>query len=243
MDIVFDTYEMRARVAPSVIVAFPILVTLWFWFPATGSSWQILTGSGILSVALLYGFTFVVRWLGRAGEKSLWQSWGGAPSTRVLRWRDSTLNKDVKTRISEATFTSLGIHLLSETEEQASPHTADQRIESCFLRIKEVLRLRDKDGLWLKHNAEYGFARNLLGCRSLFLILGVIGALICGTFGESTGRGVFNSGTVINSVSCIVWIPFAWVLMPKIARDSAGRYAEQAWLTFLALASEPSKHS
>jgi|SRR5579859_428441 len=243
MDILFDTYEIRARVAPSVIVAFPILVTLWFCLPGTGSSWQILTGSGILSVALLYGFTFIVRWLGRAGEKSLWQSWGGAPSTRVLRWRDSTLNKDVKTRMRKATFTSFGVQLLSETEELASPHTADQQIENCFLRIKEVLRLRDKDGLWLKHNAEYGFARNLLGCRWLFLILGAIGVLVCGTIGEWTGRGVFNSGTVINSVSCIVWIPFAWGLLPKIAKDAAESYADRAWLTFLALASEPSKNS
>ena len=242
MDIGFDTYEMRARVAPSVIVAFPALATLWFWSPATGSSWQALTGSGILSVALLYGFTFIVRWLGRAGEKSLWQSWGGAPSTRVLRWQDTTLNKDVKTRIREVSSTTFGIQLLSETEELASPHTADQRIENCFSQIKEVLRLRDKDGLWLKHTAEYGFARNLLGCRSLFLILGVLGGLVCGTIGESTGRGVFNSVTVISSVSCIVWIPFAWVLLPKIARDAAERYAERAWLTFLALASEPSKH-
>lgn len=243
MDIVFDTYEMRARVAPSVIVAFPILVTLWFWFSATGSSWQILTGSGILSVAVLYGFTFIVRWLGRAGEKSLWRSWGGAPSTRVLRWQDTTLNRDVKTRIREVSFNTFGIQLLSETEELASPHTADQRIETCFSQIKEILRLRDKDGLWLKHNAEYGFGRNLLGCRSLFLILGVIGALICGTIGKSTGRGVFNFGTVINSVSCIVWATFAWGLLPKIVRDAAERYAERAWLTFLALASEPSKKS
>jgi hypothetical protein len=143
----------------------------------------------------------------------------------------------------EATFTSFGVQLLSETEELASPHTADQRIENCFLQVKEVLRLRDKDGLWLKHNAEYGFARNLLGCRWLFLILAAIGVLICGTIGEWTGRGVFNSGTVINSVSCIVWIPFAWGLLPKIAKDAAESYADRAWLTFLALASEPSKNS
>ena len=232
---VFDPYEIRARVAPSLIVSLPILTTLGLCLPNADRSWQFFVGSGVVALALLYGFTFIVRWLGRSKEDSLWQSWGGAPSTRIMRWPDRTLNRDTKLRISRAVSATFGIQLLSETEERTSPFTADQQIENAFRQVRELLRLRDKDGLWSKHNAEYGFARNLLGSRILFLALCFVGIAVCAAMSTHRGDKILSSGLVTNLIYFLAWVPFGWKLLPKLAKDSADRYAERAWLTFLAL--------
>jgi len=158
-----------------------------------------------------------------------------------MRWHDRTLNRDTKTQISQAVLSTFGIQLVSETEERTSPFTADQQIENAFRQVREFLRLRDKDGLWSKHNAEYGFARNLLGSRMLFLILCLAGMAVCTAMSTYRDGKILSPGLVTNLIYFLGWVPFGWKLLPKLAKDSADRYAERAWLTFLALVGSSSR--
>ncbi len=237
----FDPYELRARLAPTLIVALPLLIAFSFCVPHAEQSLPELIGSGVVGLALLYGLTFAIRFLGRGIEPQLWQSWGGAPSTRVLRWGDSTLSRELKIQIHGAVLKAYGIRFLSEAEERTAPHGADKLIDDVFRRVREELRLHDKNGLWLVHNAEYGFARNLLGCRKLFLLLCGIALVGCGLLAKIQRRPFINLGTVLNSLMIVLWFPFGWWFVPRLARETAIRYAERAWLAFLALVSTPGR--
>lgn len=234
MSALFDTYEFRARVAPSVVVSLPILVTIFSCIPSANGTWPLL-GSGVVSLALLYGFTLLVSSRGRAIEPRLWESWDGAPSTRFLRWRDGTLDSDLKEKIRDSVVKYWEIHLLSDTQEKADPATADELIEKTFRQVREFLRLRDSKGLWLKQNAEYGFARNLLGCRTLFLLLCVASIIGGGTIRLALEKPLQGMCTFGPAVLFVVWLPLGWWLLPKLAKEAADRYANTAWSTFFAL--------
>ncbi len=233
----FDPYELRALLAPTIVIALPLLLTFSFCAPHSERSLPELIGSGVVGLGLLYALTFVVRFLGEKIEPELWQSWSGAPSTRILRWRDSTLSRESKLEIHQGVLKAYGIQLLSESEERTAPLNADKQIGHAFQRVREELRLRDKNGLWLVHNAEYGFARNLMGCRKLFLLLCGIAIVSCVFLARFQGRPVINLGTALNSIIIVIWFPFGWWFVPRLARETAIRYAERAWLTFVALAS------
>jgi hypothetical protein len=232
----FDAYELRARVAPSIIVALPLLTALFSCFPQGERSWSIFVSQGVVSLALLYGFTFVVRVKGRAIEAELWQSWDGPPSTRILRWRDNTLSKETKRQIHQAVSNVWGVQLLSESREKTEPERADRLIEDTFSQAREFLRLRDKEGLWLKQNAEYGFARNLLANRDLYMLFCLVGILACILCAQHAQRPIVNVGTGMNLLFLLVGALVGWRFLPSVTKETADRYAERAWLTFLSLA-------
>jgi hypothetical protein len=59
--------------------------------------------------------------------------------------------------------------LLTEKEENADPKRADELITQAFNRIRTEIRNKDPNGLWFIENVNYGFYRNLLGSRKLWL--------------------------------------------------------------------------
>jgi hypothetical protein len=235
----FDTHELRARVVPSVIVLLPLLSTLFFCFPQGEKSWPAFVSQGVVSLACLYALTFVIRAKGRAIETKLWHSWGGVPSTRILRWRDNTLSKETKKQIQELVLSMWGVQLLPESAEKTDPVRADRLIVDTFSQIKEFLRLQDKEGLWLKQNAEYGFARNLLANRDLYVLFCAFGILACILCAQHARRPIVNVGTGMNLLFLMVGALVGWRFLPSVTKETADRYAERAWLTFLLLAGRP----
>lgn len=109
-----DFYELRARLAPTLLVLAPwilVIVVLGQTFAPT-----IITTSAavLIFVALLYAFSFLVRGLGRRVENGLWDSWGGPLSALVLTEADSTFSKETKVQICRSVATTLGIKGASE---------------------------------------------------------------------------------------------------------------------------------
>src|SRR6266516_4336553 len=94
---VSDPYNRRARVFPGFIVTLPIsvlVVVLVTTKPAWWSGLVLLLGA---SGASYFG-TQLVRSAGRGREQALWASWGGAPTTQLLRFRGAQNRVAVKRR-------------------------------------------------------------------------------------------------------------------------------------------------
>jgi hypothetical protein len=123
---------------------------------------------------------------------------------------------------------------MSLEEECEYPALADRKIMDAFREIKEFLRRFDRCGLVDKHGAEYGFARNLSGARMVFVVQAIGGIVICGFKGRL--HWTFTSGCGINLTLLALWIPFAWLILPRMLMLSAEAYAGRAWITFLSLA-------
>ena len=121
--------------------------------------------------------SFIIRKCGSNYENDLWD---GAPSTRILRWRDDTFSVPVKTQLHEAVRSYCGITLSGTEDERIDPREADEKIIDAFSQVKHFVYHNDPNGTWKKFNAEYGFNRNLLGCKYLWVVLSAVGVVICG---------------------------------------------------------------
>jgi len=233
----FDAYERKARIAPAILVAFPLLTSLWTCFSWEGISIGGKALGGVISVAMLYGASITIRSLGRLIEPRLWQDWGGPPSTILMSWKDQKISKDLKKQYHQAIESFMNLPTSSESEELADPKKADELIFQAFTRVKGILREKDKGGLWFSNDADYGFQRNLLGSRKLWILLSAIGFVVNGVFSLFRPSEMVVGGLVINLIILVGAIYLGWFILPKGVEQSAFRYAESAWESFLNIAS------
>jgi hypothetical protein len=228
-----DDYELRARFAPAVLVGLPWALTVFFMLRVVyHASFDFVAGIVAL-VAATYLFSFWCRDRGKAIEAKLWASWGGPPSVRFARWSDCTFGSGQKRQIHEAVKRLCGIELLSEEDERMSPGTADALITDAFAHVKAVVRRDEPEGLSAKHNAEYGFARNLMGSRGLWLVSSIL------TAATSAGMWYFAKredelllALALDLLCGAGSILFGWKLLPEFAKEAADRYGESTWSAF-----------
>lgn len=230
-----DQYEMRARVAPSIIVILPLAIALLsIALVISNPIGQIIVSSGIF-IIIIYALSFLlIRYYGKKIEADLWIKWGGPPSTRFMRWRDSTFGDDLKQQFHAAVETLCRIRLSSKEEETNDTDRADRQIEQAFLQVKAIVRHDDPEGIWTKHNAEYGFHRNLLGSRNIWLLFSILGIIACGVFWHLSKDDILVIGLALNVLLSICSIFGGWCVLPGLTKYAADRYAESIWNSFLA---------
>jgi hypothetical protein len=245
-----DAYDVKARLIPTVIVLLPVLWTAYYLWPALLSNPFLLAGSGITLLSSAYLASMCVRVLGVRFGLHFWRQDGGLPSTRLARMRDPFFQQEQKVRIQRSAFLRFGIRLLSLQEELSDPDEADRRIAAAFREVKEYLRQSNQPALLEKHNAEYAFARNLCGSRSMFVFFAIAGLILCGfnpgpvamkitALYGSPHAWAFNVGCGLNLAFLLFGIVFGWILLPGMLRLHAECYARRAWVTFLTLSTEP----
>jgi hypothetical protein len=233
-----DRYQIQARIAPTLIVFLPLIVALLAVLLGLFGPLPVsLFGFGMIALAalaVLYALSFWVQHLGKEKQDELWAGWGGAPTTRVLRWRDTTLMDEKKRRMRDKAQEISGVTLLSEAEERERSEEADERIEQAVAQVRRAVRRSDPDNLSSVHNAEYGFCRNLLGSRSLLVYTSVLGALVCGGLWLFYERnGWFLAGFVVSAVFALAALVVGWRLLPEFTRKAADRYADSLLGSFL----------
>jgi len=93
---VFNAYVRRARLQPAMIVAIPLGLATLAWSPGGIPGWSL-----IWSLFVFCGGTAlmaqVARDRGKKKEPELFTSWGGKPTTCLLRHRDAA-NKTILSR-------------------------------------------------------------------------------------------------------------------------------------------------
>jgi hypothetical protein len=233
-----DQYEIRARIAPTVVVLSPLFFAFFFIALGLTGSWPgSLASVGVVALLLIYILSFLPSQRGKKIESDLWADWDGPPSTGRMRWRDPTLHDETKRRLRARAEKVSGVKLLSEEEEKRHPEEADELIARAFEQVRATVREENPEGNWAKHNAEYGAIRNLLGSRTIWLTLSVLGALICGAVWYFAARDVWlllGLGAEVTSV--VAAYVMGWHVLPRSAKMAADRYAESVSNAFLASA-------
>jgi hypothetical protein len=206
----FDAYSRRARLAPLALAAAPAAFLLAGSLSAIERTGAIL---GFVVSAIGLAACGLVRDRGLAIQPSLWESWGGAPTTRLLRWRGEA-DRHATGRRHALLGQILGEPLPSEAEESADPDGADSRYRTAVSALRDLTRNR---GFTLieAENREYGYRRNSLGLKPI--ALGV--AASC--FFLSLALGLLNDGLArflaaagVSLVALAFWIVVvksAWV--------------------------------
>lgn len=229
-----DSYEMKARIAPALLISLPVLVTLWSCYNTEFVSLSEIF-KGIISIVIVYALSIIVRALGKKIEPKLWESWGGAPSTQIVSWRNDIIGDELKGLYLQAVRDKLKLPVPDKEDEEADPVKAGDLLRQTFKGVQGIIRQKDKGGLWSVANADYGLSRNLLGSRFLWLLISVIMSLVSGYYLYSQYSNAVLVGTALNLTMDIAAIYVGWYILPAYSRAVAFRYAELAWESFYAM--------
>lgn len=240
-----DAYTLQARVSPVLIVVFPLVLWIAGFFYEDAAGWGLATGllafSGLGPLVGQLG-----RDLGLRVEDELRGQWGGMPTTRFLRLRDTHFSPETRQAVHGAMQ-----RLLPESpaptpeQEQQDPAAADRTYARWTSHLRELTRNPADFPLVHAENANYGFRRNLLGLRRLGVYLAwwplVLAGLdiLRGFFGTSAGSAGWSAmdrATLV--VSLLLLLCYARVVTPDWVKTVAEAYAERLLLAGEKLAAD-----
>jgi len=168
-----DEYSIKARQVPALVAIAPMVFAVYALFPELQSAWGAL-GGVLTTLGGPAALAYVARGYGKRLEPDLFKSWGGKPTTTMLRWSDDCISTDTKRRYHK-TLRAAGVVLPSADDEANDPVAADAKYESAGEWMLRKSRDTKKYPFVFTQNINYGFARNLLGLRPL----GLSAAAVC----------------------------------------------------------------
>jgi len=221
-----DAYDRKARLYPAAAVIFPLtlLGLVLFSLPEWWKGLVTFAAAGGLYVLVIH----VVRDLGAGKQDALWASWGGAPTTLLLRWAGKT-NLIQQQQRHKAVEMATGIDLPTQQGEAADQAGADAVYESAA----EVLRAKTRGGdfaLVMAENANYGFRRNLYGCRPFGIGMAALVSVVEVVLAVLGGQDVLKVSAVLMIVAAVfsaLWLAgWVFIVTSAFVRRDAERYAQ-----------------
>lgn len=172
-----DPYQRKARLYPAILTALPILISTYLiWGDRLNPIFSfiplILSGGGIFFLSL------ISRIMGKRLEKSLYKSWGGKPSTQLLRYSNSEIDRVTKERYHSILSKGIGRKFPSRAEEEKNPHLSDEIYEAGVNWLLEQTRDHSQYALLYDENISYGFFRNMHGMRPWGIFSALLSVLI-----------------------------------------------------------------
>jgi hypothetical protein len=121
-----------------------------------------------LTALLSYILSQLGRDAGKKKEKILWESWGGPPSTQVLRLSDETIDVITKKRYHNFLHRVCNVGFKIDPQGEVDDiKKMDSAYESWCKYLINHTRDSKRFPLLLKENISYGFRRNLWGMKPL----------------------------------------------------------------------------
>jgi len=230
LTLIDDTYNIRARLAPAVIVFLPLVFAVTSWFPGD-TKWGVLAGVGV-SLALGTLLSQLGRDLGKAKQSKLFRKFGGTPTTLLLAYRSSTLNQLTLDRCHEV-LRQLRPDLRvprNKDEELLDTASADAVYGSCTDALREISRDKAKFPLVFEENVNFGFRRNLWAMKPAAVATVFLSAVACfvraGLQMEATQS--IDPVPAAFGVACTMLLVFWCVrIRPPWVRTAAFAYAER----------------
>jgi hypothetical protein len=230
MKLPLDTYSLRARFFPAVIVLVPAVAAAAAWVPLDSLSWKTLASVGCLA-ALASLLSHLARDLGKRRESELFSRWDGAPTIRFLRHRDTTLPEPTRDRYHAKLATLVpSLALPSSRSEKAKPEAADDVYRSYCDWLREATRDRERFGLLFEENVGYGFRRNLWAMKPVGIALSLASLAVSGVrismgMAENEAPAVESLAAIAISAPLLAW----WLLRitPNWVKVSSEAYARQ----------------
>lgn len=231
LGLVEDTYNLRARLAPCIVVFLPVMLAVASWWPGEAKWPGVLVGVGF-SLALGTLLSQLGRDIGQAKQKKLFESWGGTPTTQLLSHSTSTLNPLTLKRYHEVlrlVRPELPIPRSKEHEETDKTGAA-AAYSSCTDYLRELSRDKQKYPLVFEENVNFGFRRNLWGMKPTGVALAAIATAVCSYRAamQFQATETVEPVTAISTVASLMLLVL-WCLRirPSWVRSAAFAYAER----------------
>jgi hypothetical protein len=224
-----NAYVRRARLQPAMLVALPLGLATLAWSPGGVVGWSL-----VWSLFVFCGGTAlmaqVARDRGKKKEPELFRSWGGKPTTRLLRHRDAPNKTLLGRRHQKLQRLVKGVKIPSVDEELADPGMADEVYEACTAFLLEKTRKKAEFPLVFEENCNYGFRRNLWGMKPLGASIALLGTLAVALLLILNHRsGVSPSPIVLVCAVLNLLLLLGWLIWftPDWVRLAADAYAER----------------
>ena len=167
----FDAYSFNARIKPVLFLVFPVFLSLLVLFePAR--TWN---GYGLTLLVAFGVINFAANQMSSKGnelQERLFDKWGGAPTTIILRHSDNTLDAFTKSRyMHKLQMVVQNFTATTDEYERLNPRESDVLYSSASNYLREHTRDTDKYSLLFKENIAYGFSRNIRAVKPLGIFL------------------------------------------------------------------------
>jgi hypothetical protein len=227
----FDKYYLKARLAPTILTAFPLIAVYNFVVsPYIAEYLKAIipllptVADLTLSLAIILFLVQVNRQISKELlEKPFFKSESKFPTTDFLLFSNQEYSFESKQKIRQKIIDYFGLTIPSQQEELIDEQRSRLLIREAVSQIRELLRGNEMLG---NHNTEYGGARNFLGgCgqASAFSIILIIAATWL-----KLGAGVIILGTTF----FVFYITFL-LLGKKIITVYGNNYARILYNQFL----------
>lgn len=224
-----DAYSQKARLAPALFVALPLVLGVLPWIP------DGIDGVGILmaTVAWFGGATMASelgRQRGKRLQTRLFASWGGKPTSRFLRHRHASNKLLLERRHRQLTGLFPDLKLPSAEAEHRDRLAADEVYDACVTRLVQRTRDRTKFPVVFAENQSYGFRRNLLGLKAFGVGSSLVGlaAGIARVWIALHQQREIEPMAVMATVGCaVVLLILATVVRDEWVLSAAEAYATQ----------------
>src|SRR5688572_15342270 len=137
----FDSYTLQARALPTALVLLPVAIAAYAWFPFDVSDWKSLIPTGIYFAAFLV-LSEIGRDQGKRKEPNLHASWGGKPTSQLLRHRSAFLDPVTRARYHACIAQLIDRAMPTPAKEEKDPAGADALYDSGVRALIE--KTRDK---------------------------------------------------------------------------------------------------
>ncbi|MDJ1485945.1 hypothetical protein QNI16_36025 [Cytophagaceae bacterium YF14B1] len=224
----FDLYSLKARFYPVIILFFPIIVIGVAYSLEFEKIIGLFSSIGVAG-ALTYLFSQLGRDRGKKKEKELWSSWGGAPSTQLLRLRDTRIDKHTTDRYHQRLHTLCPVPVIPNLDLE---NTACDECDQVYSSWTKFLITKTRDtktySLLFKDNISYGFRRNLWGLKLYGILLTtslILGNYFFWVFSNGSWNPLlfsnsFKYSTVVLFLVVLFWIFIVnkeWVKVPAFS--------------------------
>lgn len=175
-----DTYNIRARLAPALLVTIPLGLACASWFGSDNGISGALAGASMTLVLAILGAQ-LGRDAGKRKQQQLFAAWKGAPTTQALAYRTSDLNPHTLARCHEQLRIlrpELPLPKSKEAENSDWP-TAETAYNSAIDFLREATRDKEKFPLIAEENMNYGYRRNLWAMKPIGITMSVVGLVAC----------------------------------------------------------------
>jgi len=233
----FDHYTVNARFMPAFFSVLPFVLTMLAWCPNSKS----IMG-GFLTILVSFGvMTFISTFISNLGnkcQKKLFLTWGGAPTTAILRHEDQILDKYTKQRYHKWLDDKIDRLNLPKLDDEVKDRTdADLKYQSAINFLREFTRDKTKYPAVYRDNVAYGFSRNLLAIRNFGLFTSLVCVMInmyliwlvffSGNVGAEmviSNNYLFGVGASFSSV--VVLFSFLLIVNSNFVKERGFRYAK-----------------
>jgi hypothetical protein len=224
----FDSYTWRARIVPAFLVFLPLAIAAFLWIPGielVGRLAGVVLGP--LGIAML--MAQVGRDLGYKKQPRLWNQWGGAPTTQLLRHRNLITNPVLREQYHrKLKELQSDLEIPTPEEEAQDPQRADHIYEAGIRHL--IIRTRDQKQfpLVFPENVNYGFRRNLWGLKIFGTLFALAGLAACGLnlwLNWKQAQGIATEAAVSGAFNLLLLLFWVFWVTPNWVRIAADAYA------------------